>query len=65
MLINGIAVKQVSYTKFLGVLIIENLTWSNHITTRITKVSKNIGVIRRVSEILPSDVLYSLYNTLI
>ena len=46
-------------------LINENLTWSNHITTLITKVSKNIGVIRKVSKILPSDVLYSLYNTLI
>ena len=64
-MINGIAVEQVSYAKFLGVLINENITWSNHITELITIVSKNIGVIHRVTKILPSDDLYSLYNTLI
>jgi hypothetical protein len=63
--INGKVIEQVLFTKFLGVLINENLTWSNHITSLLTKVSKNIGVIRRVSKVLPGDVLFTLYNTLV
>ena len=63
--INGNEIEQVEFTKFLGVIINENLTWSNHILSLISKVSKNIGVIRRVSKILPKDVLFTLYNSMI
>ena len=57
---SSVSIEQVSFTKFLGVIINENLTWSI-----IRKISKNLGVIRRVARVFPSEVLYSLYHTLI
>ena len=38
--IDNILVEQVAETKFLGVIITENLTWDNHINTTCNKVSK-------------------------
>ena len=63
--INYVTIMHVSFTKFLGVIIYENLTWSNHISAIIAKITKNLGVIRRVARVLPSEVCYSLYYTLI
>jgi hypothetical protein len=64
-LINGNIIERVVFTKFLGVLLNENLTWSHHISLVLNKVSKNIGVIRRVSKLLPRDIMLTLYTSLI
>ena len=58
-------INPVRSTKFLGVLINENLTWSDHISAVLNKTSKNVGIIRKLSKTLPSDILLTLYNTLI
>jgi hypothetical protein len=58
-------VERVKSTKFLGVIINENLTWTDHIDVIISKTSKNLGVIRKLSSSLPREALYYLYNTLI
>ena len=63
--INGMPISQVSNTKFLGLFIDEALTWDNHITHISSKISKNIGIIRKLSHIVPNHVLLTLYNTLI
>ena len=42
--LNGTNNEQVSHTKFLGVIIDENLTWREQIKTVETKVSKSIAV---------------------
>ena len=39
-ILNGTNIEQVSHTKFLGVIIDENLTWREQIKTVETKVSK-------------------------
>ena len=58
-------IDQVWSMKFLGVLINESLTWTDHIFTVLNKTSKNIGIIRKLKNTLPNDVLHTLYNTLI
>ena len=58
-------IDQVTSTKFLGVIINENLTWSDHINVLLNKTNKSLGVIRKLSRTLPDDVLFTLYNTLI
>ena len=58
-------IEQVFSTKFLGVIINENLTWSDHIYVLLNKTSKNLDVIRKLFKSLPLDILHSLYNTLI
>lgn len=63
--IDGTKIDQVCTTKFLGLYIDEGLTWANHISYISSKISKNIGIIHRLSRIVPSHVLTVLYNTLI
>ena len=58
-------IEQVKMTKFLGIIINENLTWSDHIETVANKCSKNIGIIRKLRKTVPSNVLVTLYYTLI
>ena len=58
-------IEQVDTTKFLGILIDNNLTWKAH-TSHVTKiVSKYNGIIRKVRPFLNSESLHTLYNTLI
>ena len=58
-------IEQVDTTKFLGILIDNNLTWKAH-TSHFTKiVSKYNGIIRKVCPFLNSESLHTLYNTLI
>ena len=58
-------IEKVFSTKFLGVIINENLTWSDHIHVLLNKTSKNLGIICKLSKSLPFDILHTLYNTLI
>ena len=59
-IIENNSIVQVSTTKFLGVLIDDNLSWQSH-TTHISKiVSKYNGIIRKVRPNLPD---YSLLST--
>lgn len=63
--IDNIPIVQVKETKFLGVVINESLSWINHIDTIKQKVTKNIGIIRRIKSNIPMCVLKTLYQTLI
>ena len=63
--IDNVETDNVSKTKFLGVIINEKLTWEDHIALVKTKVSKNIGVIRKVRNNSPRNTLQLLYYTLI
>ena len=57
--------EQVKETKFLGVIINENLTWSDHIDVVSNKCSKNLGIIRKLQKTVPRNILVTLYSTLI
>jgi len=63
--IDRININQVSKTKFLGLYIDESLIWVNYITHISSKISKNIGVIKRLSKIVQHHILNTLNNTLI
>jgi len=64
-LMDSTTVERVSYTKFLGVIINENLNWEDHIFTVKQKVSKNLGIIRNIMHKVPDSVLLNLYFSLI
>jgi hypothetical protein len=56
---------KVHTSKFLGVLIDDNLSWKSH-TSHICKIiSKYNGIIRKVRPFLPQDSLSTLYNTFV
>ena len=52
-------------TKFLGVIINENLTWTDHINVINNKCNKSIGILRKLHNTLPKSTLVTLYNTLV
>ena len=43
-------IKRVSYSKTLGVVIDEHLTWQRQIENIQTKISKGIGMLRRIKK---------------
>ena len=56
---------RVTKTKFLGVIIDENLTWKNHIDGIIKTISRNIGMINKLKFFVPERILRTLYCTLV
>ena len=50
--INNYNIKRIPLTKFLGVLLIENPSWKNHIKYTENKISKNIGILYKARNYL-------------
>jgi hypothetical protein len=63
--IDNTEIERVTSTKFLGVILHENLNWGNHIATIATKINKNTGILRALRHKLPTSILFTLYTTLI
>ena len=59
------SLNRVCSTKFLGVIIDENLTWKNHIAAITKTISRNIGMMSKLKHYLPKSILYTLYCSLI
>ena len=53
------------YTKYLGVLIDNHLTWKYHISHVASKISRNIGIIARLRHFTPFSTLQHVYRSLI
>ena len=64
LVLNGVNLNRITITKFLGVKIDENLTWS-HISDVSNKISKTIGIMNRLKCFIPSEILVILYNSLV
>ena len=64
-LIDGHQISEVRETKFLGVIIDNNLKWSAHIQCISRKISKGIGVMVKARKVFEQNTLLSLYNSLI
>ena len=63
--IRDIQITNVSCTKFLGLCIDQHITWNDHIGYISLKISKNIGVLYKISWFVPSKILLLLYYSLI
>ena len=63
--IDNIPIEQSDKTKFVGIIINQDLTWTDHLSLLQNKISKNIGVIRRIRKNLPLYTLRMLYYALI
>ena len=58
-------IQKTDQTKFLGIIISDNLSWQTHIDYISKKVSKSIGILYRLSKFLNKSSLLSLYYSLI
>ena len=63
--IDNIELKRVKQTKFFDIIINDKLTWDDLISLFCNKVSKNIGILRRIKNKIPATLLRNLYFTLI
>lgn len=63
--LDGITIEQSVCERFLGVIMDSKLTWTKHISTLASKVSRNGGLIYKLKGIVPQSVLMTLYNSFI
>ena len=63
--INGIEIGHVPSFNFLAIMLDENLTWKSHIEMVGNKISKVTGILYRLKNVFPENVLFVLYNFLI
>ena len=63
-ILNNVELERVDSTKFLGVLIQENLQWNTHINYICNKVSKATAILAKLKHYLPKYVLLLIYNSL-
>src|SRR6218665_1395532 len=59
-MIDECIIERVTNIKFLGVYIDECLTWTNHIDIIANKIAKNIGIIRKIAYLIPSNNNHSI-----
>ena len=58
-------IKRVKETKTLGIIIDDQLKWNTHIDNVVAKVSRAIGLIRRMKMFVPQATLISVYNAIV
>ena len=63
--LNGMPLKRVTSTKFLGIIIDEKLDWSLHINELCQVLRKNTGILYKLSQFIPQKFLKILYSSLI
>ena len=62
--LNGSDILRVCYTKFLGVIIDDKLSWQPHIDHLIKKMACCTGTLNRIKDNIPSHLHKDLYHTL-
>lgn len=63
--INNIPIERVKFHMFLGFKIDENLNWKEHVNYISNKISKTIGIIKKLKTYIPQQQLKILYSSLI
>ena len=62
--LNNIVIKKVAETKFLGVIIDDQLSWKAHIQSLNSKLKCEIGKLCRIRHVIPEKHHKELYHTL-
>ena len=63
--ITGRVIRRANSTKYLGTILDEDLKWDEHVSYILSKILRNIGVIKCVRTFLPKETLDILYKTLV
>ena len=58
-------ISSTDHTKFLGIFVDNHLSFQFHVNNISTKISKVIGMLFRLNDILPTEALKTLYSTLL
>ena len=63
--INNANIDEVQNFNFLGLQVSSDITWNLHINEISKKISRIIGILKKLQLIVPKNVLLTIYNTLI
>ena len=58
-------IENVKKIKYLGVTLDSGMTWGEHVSSIVVKISRTIGCIRRIKQFLPPRILKNLYFAMI
>ena len=64
-LLDTTILSQVTYTKFLGVILDDKLKWTHYISYIKHKISKGMGIIQKARKVLKKKVLLRLYHSFV
>ena len=59
------AIERKHENKFLGVIIDESLTWTSHIKTVISKMSRYVGIMYKIKKFLPLTARLQIYHSFV
>jgi hypothetical protein len=63
--LDGIRLCRVTSTKFLGVIVDENLSFKFHIEAISNTISRNIGILNKLKHFFPKNILLCVYCSLV
>ena len=63
--IDGFTIKRTKIVKYLGLVVDDALTWSQHIDYISTKIAQGVGILKRTRSFLPKQSLLTLYQSMI
>ena len=63
--LGGTIIEKVQSYKFLGVMLNDTLTWSDHISLVCSKASKGLNLLPKIAWFLPKEALLCYYNAYI
>ena len=65
LIIDNVKIENVNHTKFLGVIIDQNLTFYNHIQYMKGKISRALGILYKCRKYVNRSTLLTLYNAFV
>ena len=63
--IDGFTIKRTKVVKYLGLVVDDALTWSQHIDYISIKIARGVGILKRTRSFLPKQSLLTLYQSMI
>ena len=65
LIFNGMVVQRVDEQKHLGLILDSSLSFKKHLSEKIIKAKKNLGIIKHLSKYLPLKTLDQMYKALV
>ncbi len=63
--ISGTKIERKSEARFLGVIIDEKLSWASHINAIESKMSRYIGIMYKLKQLLPEKALVQIFHSFV
>ena len=65
LVIAGTSIQRKSEARFLGVIVDDKLTWTQHIKTVKAKMSRYVGIMYRIKNVLPTEARLQIFHSFV